>query len=134
MSLGSLYLAFKYLNKDTINKIMGYYFSLMGIGSLSRSIIAAARVLLGARFKKLDKFKLILEKNSKPYTYLSFNYVHLTSLLLSIILTVVNFYYSHWTLSNLVALVFSWNAISLVKLDSFRTGASLLGGLFFYDI
>lgn len=114
---------------------MGYYFSIMGIGSLSRSGIALSRAMLSReRYKRFDKFKLVLEKNSKPYTYLSFNYIHLTSLLLSIVLTVVNFKASHWSLSNLVALVFSWNAISLVKLDSFATGFALLGGLFFYDI
>lgn len=34
----------------------------------------------------------------------------------------------HWTLSNIIALSFSYNAISLLRLDSFFTGAALLGG------
>lgn len=34
----------------------------------------------------------------------------------------------HWTLSNIIALSFSYNAIALLRLDSFFTGAALLGG------
>lgn len=37
-------------------------------------------------------------------------------------------------LTDLLALSFSHNALSLLKLDSFKTGCVLLSGLFFYDI
>lgn len=43
-------------------------------------------------------------------------------------------YTGNWILSNLVALSFSFNAISLLYLDSFATGSILLAGLFVYDI
>ena len=34
--LGSLFLAFKYLGKDLINRILGYYFVLVGTGGVAR--------------------------------------------------------------------------------------------------
>ena len=37
-------------------------------------------------------------------------------------------------LTNILALSFAHNAISLLKLDTFRTGCVMLGGLFLYDI
>jgi minor histocompatibility antigen H13 len=37
-------------------------------------------------------------------------------------------------LTNLLALSFGHGAMSMLKLDSFKTGSILLSGLFFYDI
>lgn len=37
-------------------------------------------------------------------------------------------------LTDILAVSFSFNAISLVQLDSFLTGTVVLGGLFIYDI
>jgi minor histocompatibility antigen H13 len=37
-------------------------------------------------------------------------------------------------LTNVLALSFGHGAISMLKLDSFKTGSILLSGLFFYDI
>jgi minor histocompatibility antigen H13 len=37
-------------------------------------------------------------------------------------------------LTNVLALSFGHGAISMLKLDSFKTGIILLSGLFFYDI
>lgn len=45
-----------------------------------------------------------------------------------------HFWTGNWVLSNLLALSFSFNAISLLRLDTFFTGMILLTGLFFYDI
>lgn len=37
-------------------------------------------------------------------------------------------------ITDIMGLSFAHNAISLLKIDSFKTGAVLLAGLFFYDI
>jgi minor histocompatibility antigen H13 len=37
-------------------------------------------------------------------------------------------------LTDILALSFSFNALDLIKLDSFATGCIVLSGLFFYDI
>ncbi|KAF8658336.1 hypothetical protein AX16_002102 [Volvariella volvacea WC 439] len=38
------------------------------------------------------------------------------------------------TVNNILALSFAFNALSLLKLDSFKTGTILLSGLFLYDV
>lgn len=48
ITLGGLYSAFKYLNKDLINLYLGYYFNLMGIGSLSRVSFSFSSISLSA--------------------------------------------------------------------------------------
>lgn len=67
-------------------------------------------------------------------------------------MTAVNRFFPHWTLQNFVALSLSFNAVSLLRLDSFWTvsgsyldivslahmlhyhqGSALLSGLFLYD-
>jgi minor histocompatibility antigen H13 len=37
-------------------------------------------------------------------------------------------------LTDILSMSFSHNALSLLKIDSFKTGCILLSGLFFYDI
>ncbi len=37
-------------------------------------------------------------------------------------------------LTDILALSFSYNALSLLTIDSFKTGSILLSGLFFYDV
>lgn len=37
-------------------------------------------------------------------------------------------------MTNILGLSFAYNALCLLKLDSFQTGTILLGGLFIYDI
>ena len=49
-------------------------------------------------------------------------------------LTAYHLYTNNWIAANIIALAFCFNAISLLKIDSFKTGIILLSGLFFYDI
>lgn len=60
--------------------------------------------------------------------------VEVYALVVSTGIAVVHYCLPFWGLSNLVALCFAGNAISLLMLDTFYTGAALLAGLFFYDI
>lgn len=54
--------------------------------------------------------------------------------LLSLLASGYHFYSQNWQLSNAIGLSFAFNAISLMRIDSFRTGTILLAGLFLYDI
>jgi len=60
--------------------------------------------------------------------------VHLYAVPIAVGISLAQVLTSHWILSNVVALAFAYNAISLLYLDSFATGSILLGGLFFYDV
>jgi minor histocompatibility antigen H13 len=64
----------------------------------------------------------------------SFTNVHIGAFVVAVAITAAHVYTSAWPLSNLFALGFSFNAIALLRLDSFTTGAFLLGGLFVYDV
>lgn len=60
--------------------------------------------------------------------------LHPILLVISGLLVLAYFYTRSWALSNLIALALSYNAISIMAIDSFRTGSIMLGGLFVYDI
>lgn len=40
----------------------------------------------------------------------------------------------HWILNNVFGMAFAINGVSLLQLGSFAIGATLLSGLFFYDV
>lgn len=80
------------------------------------------------------QWKLTLDKNKAEYSTLSANGVHLAATGLAIILAITQHTNPHWAVSNLLALSFAFNAISLLRLDSFFTGSALLALLFIYDI
>ncbi|KAM0753172.1 hypothetical protein T439DRAFT_323805 [Meredithblackwellia eburnea MCA 4105] len=131
----SLYLAFKFLGKELINKVLGYYFVLVGTGGVARMVSAAARAVLPERTRKaFTKWTITLQKNKLEPSTLSFTNLDLTALSLASLLAVAQHMRPHWTLANLVALSLAFNAVSLLRLDSFWTGSALLAGLFLYDI
>lgn len=87
------------------------------------------------RWSKFDKYRVVISKNKVEETNFSFTKLHVLSVISSIVLTILHQYYSqHWIISNFIALSFSFNAINLLRLDSFLTGTILLSGLFLYDI
>lgn len=82
----------------------------------------------------LPQWKLSLHKNKEEKATCSANLVHLGAIVLAVVLAVSQHFYPHWIVSNLLALSFAFNAISLLRLDSFFTGSALLALLFVYDI
>ncbi|KAK4705425.1 minor histocompatibility antigen H13, partial [Phenoliferia sp. Uapishka_3] len=133
--LVSLFLAFKYLGKDLINMVLGYYFVLVGTGGVARMIAVFVKATQSERrWKAMSKWNLALKKNAVECSSLSFNSVDVGSILGAIFLSIVTRLYPHWTASNFIALSLSFNAISLLRIDSFWTGSALLSGLFLYDI
>ncbi|KAK7692618.1 hypothetical protein QCA50_004250 [Cerrena zonata] len=78
--LFGLYMIIKYVGKEWINWLMQWYFTITGVGSVSKVTRRSA------------------------------------------------------LMTDILALSFSHNALSLLKLDSFKTGCILLTGLFLYDI
>lgn len=135
-ALLSLYLVFKYLDKNLVNALFSGYFSIMGTGALATMLVTITKTTLGpSRWAKQTKYKLRLTRNTADVLFtLRFTDWHIGYLLLSAVLSGLSWYTKQWMLSNLFALSFSFNAITLLKLDSFKTGTVLLGGLFIYDV
>lgn len=134
--LFGLFLIFKYLNKEYINLLLSFYFGFVGCLALSQALVASSRTIVGRElWSKLPNFRLSLDQRGHGRLFkLSFTTVHVALIAVSALL--VGFYIvtKNWIISNLLALSLSLNAIALMSLDSFRTGAIMLGGLFVYDI
>ncbi|OMH83748.1 Minor histocompatibility antigen H13 [Zancudomyces culisetae] len=131
-TLLSLYLVLKYFNVDYVNMLMTVYFSVAGIGALAHTLVTIAK---GTTNIKLPLYYLSLVHKQKEQFLIKFTKLHLITLGLSTVLTGLYFLLEkNWILSNLIGLAFSFGAIKLMKLESFKTGIIMLMGLFFYDI
>lgn len=132
--LFGLFLIFKYFNKDLINVLFHYYFSV--IGAYSVSCLLFERLVGLPIFDKLaekvlftiPQIKWVVEKPIK-FTMLD--------LLTSIIgggVGLSYFFYKNWTWNNILGITFSIFGIENIMLGQFKVGFILLGLLFFYDI
>jgi minor histocompatibility antigen H13 len=66
MALFGLYMIVKYFGKEWINYLLGWYFSLAGVGSVWKSLISLTRFALGSdRWNKFDKTKLLILKGPR---------------------------------------------------------------------
>lgn len=86
------------------------------------------------RYASFERWRFELSKGKEEYILVHFNNLHITFTVLSIFLSGYHLYTNNWIASNFIALSFSFNAISFLKLDTFFTGIILLSGLFIYDI
>ncbi|KAI5477192.1 minor histocompatibility antigen H13 [Pseudohyphozyma bogoriensis] len=135
--LFSLFLAFKYLDKKLINQLLGAYFAFVGTAAVARVVIASTKFTVGAtRWRRWNVWRLALSRDGKESLRTpKFSAIHLTAIAFAVGITLYQqLVRDHWTTSNLVALSLAFNAVNLLRLDSFGTGSALLGGLFLYDI
>ncbi|KII92377.1 hypothetical protein PLICRDRAFT_154841 [Plicaturopsis crispa FD-325 SS-3] len=137
--LFGLYTIVKYFGKEWINYLLGWYFSVAGVGSVWNSLIAVTRLVVGEqKWKSFDKVSLLALKGPREIFALSFRTPSLYLLPLgaipSILYTFLPGVRKSVLLTDVLGLSFSHNALSLLKIDSFKTGCILLSGLFIYDI
>ncbi|KAJ3550561.1 hypothetical protein NM688_g5049 [Phlebia brevispora] len=109
--LFGLYLVVKYFGKEWINWLLRWYFTLAGIGSGSKA------ELLSISLRSPSLFLIPL--GAVPSILYTFGGTESRKSAL---------------LTDILALSFSFNALSLLTVDSFKTGCILLSGLFLYDI
>lgn len=134
--LFGLFLIFKYMNKKYVNLLLSFYFGFVGCLALSQALVSISRGIVGRElWKKLPNFRLTLDQRGQGRLFkLSFTTVDVALIAVSALLVGLYLVTKNWIISNLLALSLSLNAIALMSLDSFRTGAIMLGGLFIYDI
>ncbi|KAK0504634.1 signal peptide peptidase-domain-containing protein [Armillaria luteobubalina] len=138
-TLFGLYMIIQYFGKEWINWLLGIYFSIAGMGSVWKSSISLFVFVVGRdRWKKYEKHTFTIHKDTRKIVSLSWRTPTLYLLPLSIIPSAI---YTFSTtsrksvlLTDILSLSFSHNALSILKIDSFKTGSILLTGLFFYDI
>ncbi|TFK25726.1 hypothetical protein FA15DRAFT_668246 [Coprinopsis marcescibilis] len=139
VALVGLYLVVKYFGTEWINWFLGWYFSIAGVGSVWKASVSLLRYAFGeSTWKKFDRLTVIANKGSHALFSLSFR---TPSLFLFPIAIIPSAAYHFWSagrrsvlVTDILGLSFSYNALGLLKLDSFKTGAILLSGLFLYDI
>jgi len=129
-SLLGLYVAFKYCDKDTVNLVLSLYFSVVGVFALTGSFSAFASQYITSEkkygFKKT--FPLIGEVDMLCTP------AEIFCLILSTIFSVVYFQTKHYMMNNIFGICFCIQSIERISIGSYKTGAMLLVGLFFYDI
>ncbi|KAF9222506.1 hypothetical protein BS17DRAFT_782953 [Gyrodon lividus] len=138
-TLFGLYIVVQYFGKEWINWLLGWYFSIAGVGSVWKSTTSLAKFVVGRkRWKQFDRNRLLILKGPLEIISLSFRTPTLLLLPVGMLPSIL---YSQSAarrksalLTDILALSFSHNALSILKIDSFQTGCILLSGLFFYDI
>jgi len=141
-SLFGLYCALKYFDKDTVNMILGGYFGLMGCAAITGTLAPLLTNLGGAlRSKTFKKEILIPHKlptmigGESPWDFsMDFTLGGLVAFFLSCGITAAYLYKRHWTMNNVLGICFCLKGIENFSLGTYKIGAILLVGLFFYDI
>lgn len=150
ISLFSLYCAFKYLDKDLVNLLIGGYFGMIGTVAvtmtLSPLLIAITPKpisnLLCSDIKwehKIHHSFNTMKWLGSPLSPLDFTiifcFMEIIAAVLSICIIAFYYYYSKpWYINNILGISFCIQGIQRFSLGTYKIGAILLVGLFFYDI
>jgi minor histocompatibility antigen H13 len=131
--LFGLYMLFKLFSKEYINMLLTSYFLVLGILAVAGSLKPFLLPLFSKPITP-KKFSWVPFWRNKDPIEVEVDKVDVLSLIFG---TVVGIWYvltKHWVSNNILGLAFSIQGISMLSLSSFKVGAILLGGLFFYDI
>ncbi|KAN0129764.1 Signal peptide peptidase domain containing protein [Lactarius tabidus] len=137
--LAGLFLVIKYFGKEWINWLLSLYFALAGLYSVPHSLTNLAQFAVGPqRWNEFQRYEVKVVKGTNEIVYFSCRTPTLFLVPLGIFPSIIYVFYSGPAksvfLTNVLALSFGHQAMSLLKIDSFKTGGILLSGLFFYDI
>lgn len=142
-SLFGLYCAFKFFDKDTVNLIISVYFCLVGCAALTATFSPVLASLgpkaLGSTWvSKHVSIKHPLPESiggASPWDIgVDCNVADILAFLASVAFSLVYFQTKHWTMNNVLGICFCLQGIERFSLGTYKIGAILLVGLFFYDI
>ena len=133
-SLFGLYCAFKYFDKETVNLIISVYFCLVGVAALTATF-GPALESVGPKFLSNElRLKHFLPESVGGKSPWIFNVSDILALMGSTAFSAVYFQTKHWTMNNVFGICFCLQGIERFSLGTYKIGAILLVGLFFYDI
>lgn len=153
VSLFSLYCAFKFLDKDLVNLLIGGYFGLMGAFAVTMTLAPMLCAIVGTGEKNklsaltadirwenqvhhpFSTIKLLGSPASPIEWNVIFSVVEIAAGFVA--LAIVCLYYFQakpWYLNNVLGISFCLQGIERFSLGTYKIGAILLVGLFFYDI
>jgi hypothetical protein len=136
VSLFSLYLAFKFLDKDLVNFLIGFYFSTVGClavyATLSSLLPKIGSVLKVKHSIKHPLPNFLMESPIKIDIQMAVSEIFL--FIASMIFCGFYLQNKHWAMNNVLGICFCLQGIERFSLGTYKIGAILLVGLFFYDI
>lgn len=129
--LFGLYAAFKFFDKDWVNWLLAVYFSVIGAAMLTCTFEPpAACILRSSTLYGVGPFSLPLLGKVD----LRFTQAELAAGAVAMALAGCWFKTKHWVLNNGFGIAFCIQGLERISLGSYKVGAILLTGLFFYDI
>ncbi|PVV04659.1 hypothetical protein BB560_000833 [Smittium megazygosporum] len=131
ITLFSMYLLLKYMNKDYVNMLLSIYFAFAGIAAVSQSLTST--------IKRITKIKLPIYyvstvHKAKQLFMVKFTFLHIISTVFGVLIVGAYMYTKNWILSEIIGICFCLTAIKFMKLDKAISGIIMLSGLFLYDI
>ena len=141
-SLFGLYCAFKFLGQDIVNMLIGGYFGLVGTGAVALTVGPFLDKLAP---KWMNDYKLGFKKKI-PHPFpewiltkeleIGFDLTATDVISVSLACGVVGLYFQrkYWAFNNILGICFCLQGIERLSLGTYKIGAILLVGLFFYDI
>lgn len=129
-ALFSLYIAFKYFDKEIVNLLLSIYFSFIGIFTLTTTLAPFIKQFVTNPMVLGKKYELpLLGKLDLTLTI-----PELIGLFPSAVFAYYYFHTKHFMMNNVLGISFCVQAIERISIGSYTIGATLLAGLFFYDI
>lgn len=129
-ALFSLYIAFKYFDKEIVNLLLSLYFSVVGTFTLTSTLSPFMSEFISNPFKHGRKFNLpLLGEIDATFTKAEF-----VCFILSAVFSGFYFKTKHFLMNNVFGISFCVQAIEKISLGSYKVAAILLVLLFFYDI
>jgi len=142
-SIFTLYLAFKFFDREMVNLIISVYFSLVGCVAVSATINPLLRFVAPSWMERVKMSKEIIIRHSLPEWVggespwdFSFD-ISLSECcgwFFSLFLSIFYFRNKHWALNNIFGICFCLQGVERFSLGTYKIGAILLCGLFVYDI
>jgi len=126
-SLFSLYLAFKFLDPEIVNLLIGIYFGVVGCLAMTATF-APWIPSQGKQFKFHWDLPLL--------GAVDIEFTVTEAILFILSAAFCGFYYKtkYWAMNNVLGICFCIQGIERFSLGTYKIGAILLIGLFFYDI
>lgn len=129
-ALFSLYVVFKYFDKDTVNLVLSVYFSVIGVVTLTTSFSGLVAIFIPGT--KRYGFKKVFPVVGTIDCLLTS--AEIVCFLFSCVFAYYYFMTKHYMLNNILGISFCIQSVERISIGSYKIGAILLIGLFFYDI
>ncbi|KAK9852089.1 hypothetical protein WJX84_002949 [Apatococcus fuscideae] len=131
-----LFLLFKFLPKDLVNRALTLYFVLLGLLAIASTLAPFVHAIMPTDLaeREIKLPSISIQYVLKEPLELEATVAELISGLASLPFCVWYISKKHWTANNALGLAFSIQGIEHLSLGSIQTGTILLSGLFFYDI